>query len=197
MLKPFRLILWAVVALAAVSLAAYFYLDRQNAMAVAPANIGAPFKLAASTGDVIDSVELKGKAFAVFFGFTHCPEVCPTTLYEMSNALGKLGDEGKDLRVFFITVDPERDTTEFLKNYLTSFDPRIVGLRPALEQLPDVAKSYRVFYEKVKTEDGDYTMNHTSLVYLMDREGKFFGTLDYEEKPDVRLAKLRRLLEEG
>lgn len=197
MLKELRIILWAVVAIAAVSTGAYFYLDRQNAATVAPVAIGGPFKLAASSGDVVDSAALKGKPFAVFFGFTHCPEVCPTTLYEMSSALGKLGEDGKDLRVFFITVDPERDTAEFLKNYLTSFDPRILGLRPTPEQLADVAKSYRVFYEKVKTEGGDYTMNHTALVYLMDREGRFFGTLDYEEKPDVRLAKLRRLLKEG
>lgn len=197
MLKSIRIILWAVIAIAAVSIAAYFYLDRQNSIAIAPAAIGGPFKLAASSGDVVDSDQLKGKPFAVFFGFTHCPEVCPTTLYEMSNALGKLGDDGKDLKVYFVTVDPERDTTEFLKNYLTSFDPRIVGLRPTPEQLPEVAKSYRVFYEKVPTEGGDYTMNHTALVYLMDREGRFFGTLDYEEKPDVRLAKLRRLLKEG
>jgi protein SCO1/2 len=115
----------------------------------------------------------------------------------MSNALGKLGDDGKDLKVYFVTVDPERDTTAFLKNYLTSFDPRIVGLRPTPEQLPEVAKSYRVIYEKVPTEGGDYTMNHTALVYPMDGQGRFFGTLDYEEKPEVRLAKLRRLLKEG
>ncbi|WP_119270318.1 SCO family protein [Taklimakanibacter deserti] len=197
MLKPLRIILWALVAIATVSAAAYVYLDRQNAIAIAPAAIGGPFKLAASSGDTVDSETLKGQPFAVFFGFTHCPDVCPTTLYEMSSALGKLGSEAKDLKVFFITVDPERDTTAFLKSYLTSFDPRIVGLRPSLEQLPEIAKSYRVFYEKVRTEDGDYTMNHTALVYLMDRQGRFFGTLDFEEKPEVRLAKLRRLLKEG
>lgn len=197
MLKPLRIVLWAAVALAVAGVAAYVYLDRQNSVATAPTvAIGGPFKLAASTGGIVDSAQLKGQPFAVFFGFTHCPDVCPTTLYEMSSALGKLGDEAKDLKVFFITVDPERDTTEFLKSYLTSFDPRIVGLRPTPDELPQVAKSYRVFYEKVASEDGDYTMNHTALVYLMDREGKFFGTLDYEEKPEVRLAKLRRLLKE-
>ncbi|MGE0239432.1 MAG: SCO family protein [Parvibaculaceae bacterium] len=198
MLRGLRIILWTIVAIAAVGAAAYVYLERQNAAAVAPAvAIGGPFTLAASSGGAVDSAGLKGKPFAVFFGFTHCPEVCPTTLYEMSSALGKLGDEAKDFKVFFITVDPERDTTEFLKSYLTSFDPRIVGLRPTPEELAQVARSYRIFYEKVATEGGDYTMNHTALVYLMDREGRFFGTLDYEEKPDVRLAKLRRLLKEG
>lgn len=197
MLKLLRITLWTVVALGLAGLATYLYLGQQPPAVSQSVAIGGPFKLAATTGETIDSATLKGRPFAVFFGFTHCPEVCPTTLYEMSSALGKLGDEAKDLRVYFITVDPERDTTDFLKNYLTSFDPRIIGLRPSLEELPQVAKSYRVFYEKVPTEGGDYTMNHTALVYLMDREGKFFGTLDYEEKPDVRLAKLKRLLKEG
>jgi protein SCO1 len=195
MLKTVRIFLWVVVGLVLFGGGAYFYFNRP---AVPPAlAIGGPFKLESSAGGVVDSETLKGQPFAVFFGFTHCPEVCPTTLYEMSNALGKLGDEAKDFKVFFITVDPERDTAEFMKSYLTSFDPRIVGLRPSPEELPQVAKAYRVFYEKVATSDGDYTMNHTALVYLMDRQGKFFGTLDYEEAPDTRLAKLRRLLKEG
>ncbi|MGE0006815.1 MAG: SCO family protein [Parvibaculaceae bacterium] len=197
MLKDLRIILWALVAIVIVGVGAYLYVDRQKAAPVPVAEIGGPFRLASSSGGMVDSAGLKGKPFAVFFGFTHCPEVCPTTLYEMSSALGKLGDEAKDLRVFFITVDPERDTVEFLRSYLTSFDPRIVGLRPTPEELPQVARRYRVFYEKVPTEGGDYTMNHTALVYLMDREGRFFGTLDYEEKPEVRLTKLRRLLKDG
>lgn len=195
MLKTVRILLWAAVALVLFGGGAYFYFAQQGAPPALA--IDGPFKLESSAGGVVDSETLKGKPFAVFFGFTHCPEVCPTTLYEMSSALGKLGDEAKDFRVFFITVDPERDTTEFMKSYLTSFDPRIVGLRPTLEELPQVAKAYRVFYEKVATSDGDYTKNHTALVYLMDRQGKFFGTLDYEENPDTRLAKLRRLLKEG
>lgn len=198
MLKTIRILLWTVVALAIAGAAAYFYFAQPSGGPFQPAvAIGGPFKLSSSSGETIDSESLKGRPFAVFFGFTHCPEVCPTTLYEMSNALGKLGEEAKDLQVFFVTVDPERDTAEFMKSYLTSFDPRIVGLRPTPGELPAVAKSYRAFYERVATSDGDYTMNHTALVYLMDRQGKFFGTLDYEEKPDVRLTKLRRLLKEG
>ncbi|WP_368904593.1 SCO family protein [Taklimakanibacter lacteus] len=195
MLRKIRILLWALVAVAIAGGGAYYSLGRQ--LPTPSLAIGGPFRLAASTGDVVDSEKLKGRPFAVFFGFTHCPEVCPTTLHEMSSALGKLGDDGKDLNVLFITVDPERDTIEFMKSYLTSFDPRIVGLRPTPEELPQVAKAYRAFYEKVPMSDGDYTMNHTALVYLMDRQGTFFGTLDYEEKPEVRLTKLRRLLKEG
>lgn len=198
MLKALRIFLWAVVAIVLAGAAAYVYLDRLSGGAVQPlVAIGGPFKLAATTGETIDSAGLKGQPFAVFFGFTHCPEVCPTTLYEMSSTLAKLGDDAKDLKVFFITVDPERDTIEFMKSYLTSFDPRIIGLRPSPEELAQIAKTYRVFYEKVPTSDGDYTMNHTALVYLMDREGRFFGTLDYEETPEMRLTKLKRLLKDG
>lgn len=198
MLKNLRILLWAAIAAALLGLAAFVYLDRQSS-GVGPTGlaIGGPFKLAATSGETIDSTALKGQPFAVFFGFTHCPEVCPTTLYEMSSALGKLGEDAKNLKVYFVTVDPERDTIDFMKNYLTSFDPRIVGLRPAPEELAQVAKSYRVFYEKVPTSDGDYTMNHTALVYLMDRQGRFFGTLDYEENPETRLVKLKRLLKAG
>lgn len=196
MFRTLRIALWAVAVTAVIGIAAYLYLDRQTGTAPA-VTIGGPFKLAATSGETVDSAALKGHPFAVFFGFTHCPEVCPTTLYEMSNALGKLGDDAKDFKVFFITVDPECDTTDFMRSYLTSFDPRIIGLRPTPEELAQVAKSYRVFYERVATSDGDYTMNHTALVYLMDRQGKFVGTLDYEENPDTRLVKLRRLLKEG
>lgn len=198
MLKALRIFLWAVVVTVLAGAGAYVYLERQNDGAVQPmVTIGGPFKLAATTGETIDSTALKGQPFAVFFGFTHCPEVCPTTLYEMSSTLAKLGDDAKDFKVFLVTVDPERDTLDFMKSYLTSFDPRIIGLRPSAEELAQIAKAYRVLYEKAPTSDGEYTMNHTALVYLMDREGRFFGTLDYEETSEMRLTKLRRLLKDG
>lgn len=197
MLRTLRILLWSLVALGLLGVGTYFYLGQQKGAVQPLVTIGGPFKLAATTGETIDSVGLKGEPFAVFFGFTHCPEVCPTTLYEMSSTLAKLGDEAKNFKVFLVTVDPERDTVEFMKSYLTSFDPRIIGLRPSADELTQVAKSFRAFYERVPTSDGGYTMNHTALVYLMDREGRFFGTLDYEEKPEMRLTKLKRLLKDG
>lgn len=197
MLRVLRILLWALVVTGLFGVGTYFYLGQQKGAVQPLVTIGGPFKLAATTGGAIDSTGLKGEPFAVFFGFTHCPEVCPTTLYEMSSTLGKLGDEAKNLRVYFVTVDPERDTLDFMKSYLTSFDPRIIGLRPSADELAQIAKAYRVFYERVPTSDGSYTMNHTALVYLMDREGRFFGTLDYEEKPEMRLTKLKRLLKDG
>ncbi len=197
MLRTLRILLWSLVALGLLGVGTYFYLGQQKSAVQPLVEIGGPFKLAATTGETIDSTALKGEPFAVFFGFTHCPEVCPTTLYEMTSTLAKLGDEAKNFKVFLVTVDPERDTLDFMKSYLTSFDPRIIGLRPSTDELTQVAKSFRAFYERVPTSDGGYTMNHTALVYLMDREGRFFGTLDYEEKPEMRLTKLKRLLKDG
>ncbi|MFZ5672334.1 MAG: SCO family protein [Pseudomonadota bacterium] len=197
MLRVLRILLWALVVTGLAGAGTYFYLGQEKGPVLPLVTIGGPFKLAATTGETIDSTSLKGEPFAVFFGFTHCPEVCPTTLYEMSSTLGKLGEDAKNLKVFFVTVDPERDTLDFMKSYLTSFDPRIIGLRPGDAELAEIARTYRVFYERAPTSDGGYTMNHTALVYLMDREGRFFGTLDYEETPEMRLTKLKRLLKEG
>jgi protein SCO1/2 len=160
------------------------------------ADVGGPFRLAASNGGTLDSASLAGKPFAVFFGYTHCPEVCPTTLYELSSALEHLGEEARDLRVFFVTVDPERDTVAFLRDYLANFDPRIVALTGTPEETAAVAKAYRAYYEKVPTGDGDYTMNHTASVFLMGRDGRFFGSLGYGEDREIRLQKLRRLIRE-
>ncbi len=157
--------------------------------------IGGPFRLASASGGVVDSHDLAGKPFGLFFGFTHCPEVCPTTLFELSNALQEMGEDAKDLRFFFVTVDPERDTAAFLKDYLASFDPRIEALVPGTAELVEMARSYRVFYEKVPTSDGSYTMNHTATVYLMGRDGRLAGTLAYGEDKASRLAKLRKLVE--
>ncbi len=171
----------------------YVYLIRGEAV-VSVADIGGPFRLASANGGVVDSQDLAGKPYAVFFGFTRCPEVCPTTMAEMSAALTELGDQGKDLRVFFVTVDPERDTAEFLKDYLSSFDPRIEALVPTAEELAAMARSFRAYYAKSPTSDGGYTMDHTATVFLMNRQGKLASTISYGEEQAARMAKLRKLL---
>ncbi len=160
-------------------------------------DIGGPFRLAAARGGTVDSADLLRKPYGVFFGYTHCPEVCPTTMFEMSKALTTLGDEAKDFRLFFITVDPERDTAQMLKDYLSNFDPRMEALVPTMTELPIVAKAFRAIYNKVPASDGSYTMDHTATVFLMGRDGKLFGTIRYGEKPDDRVAKLRRLFKAG
>ncbi|WP_395688277.1 SCO family protein [Aestuariivirga sp.] len=156
--------------------------------------IGGPFELASSRGGTIDSDDLLGQPYAVFFGFTHCPEVCPTTLYEISNVLSSLGEAAKNMKILFITVDPERDTVDVMKDYLANFDPRIEGLVPTADQLPGLASDFRIYHAKSPTSDGSYTMDHTASIFLFDADGQFAGTLSYGEAPEMRAAKLRRLL---
>lgn len=187
-------ILGMAAALAAI-LGSVYLMDRSNRETLVPlVQIGGEFQLASSKGGVVRSQDLKGQPYAVFFGFTHCPEVCPTTLYEMSTVLETLGDAARDFRVFFVTVDPERDTVPVLKDYLANFDPRMEALVPTLEELPRITRDFRVFYAKVPTSDGAYTMDHTASVFLMDAEGQFSGTISFGEASEMRLGKLKKLL---
>lgn len=161
------------------------------------AAIGGAFRLTAHDGQVVSAASLAGKPYALFFGFTHCPDVCPTSMMEITNDLNALGDSAKAFRVYFVTVDPARDTAAALKDYLGSFDPRIVGLIPKDEaELASMTRMFRAIYRRVETPSG-YTMDHTASVYLMDGKGQFFGTLDSKETPAVRQAKLKRLLARG
>ncbi len=180
--------------LAAVFGVFYFQGEATRHKLVSLADIGGPFRLASSNGGVVDSRELVGKPYGVFFGFTHCPEVCPTTLYEMTKTLTAVGDKAKDFRLFFITVDPERDTVPMLKDYLSNFDPRIEALVPTPDELAQVARDFRAIYEKVPGSAGEYTMNHTATVYLMNRQGKLSSTISYDETPENRTRKLAALM---
>jgi protein SCO1/2 len=159
---------------------------------VAP--IGGAFSLTDQSGAPFSNGDLLGKPYAIFFGYTHCPDVCPTTLFELSRALAKLGPDAERLRVVFVTVDPARDTPDFLKEYLTAFDRRIVALTGSDKEIAEAAKTFRIFYQKVAAEDGDYTMDHSASVILMDAAGSFVGTISYGEDSEKMLAKLRRLL---
>ena len=195
-MKTIRIWAWALVAavllLTGVAYVAFGVLKDK---AVSIADIGGPFTLASARGGVVDEAALRGNPYAIFFGFTHCPEVCPTTLYEMSALLEKLGEDAKDFRVFFVTVDPERDTAEIMKDYIANFDPRIEALIPTTEQLRTIASDFRIHYAKVPTSGGGYTMDHTASIYLMDAKGDFAGTIAFQEPAETREAKLRRLLE--
>ena len=158
--------------------------------------IGGPFRLTSHEGKTFTDENLKGKPFAVFFGFTHCPEVCPTTLYDLTQDLEALGKDADKMRVAFITVDPAQDTPELMKPYLGSFDPRIVGLTGTEEEIAGVAKASKVYYRKVPTESG-YTMDHTATILLMDSKGEFYGTSNFQESQEVRRQKLRQLVRNG
>jgi protein SCO1 len=160
------------------------------------ARVGGAFELTAADGSRFSSKSLAGKPYAVFFGFTNCPDVCPTTLLEMSNAMESLGAAAAAFKVIYITVDPERDTAAFLKTYMANFDPRIVGLTGTAEEIAAVTKAFRAVYKRVPTKDG-YTMDHTATVYLMDGRGELAGTISYQEDQSIQLGKLRNLLARG
>jgi protein SCO1/2 len=165
-----------------------------TARALAPAQIGGPFRLVDQNGVAVSDQDMKGKPFLVFFGFTHCPDVCPTTLFDVSEVLRSLGPDADRTGALFITVDPERDTASALKDYLSSFDPHLRGLTGDPGALAAVAKEYRVYYKKVPLDGGDYTMDHTAIVYLMDKDGRFVAPFSLKRKPDVAAAELRKYL---
>lgn len=155
--------------------------------------IGGPFRLISHKGETVTNESLKGKAYAVFFGFTHCPDVCPTTLYDLTNLLQELGPDGDRITPVLITVDPERDPPEVLAEYMQAFDPRILALTGTREEVDAAVKSFKAFSRKVPMEGG-YTMDHSATVYLMDKQGRFFSTLNRQEEKEAQIAKLRRAI---
>ncbi len=183
-----------VTALIAALLAVAIYLTPAASQQNAIAELGGSFKLASSNGGEVDSASLVGQPYGVFFGFSHCPEVCPTTLYNMTKSLASLGSDAKYFRLFFVTVDPERDTAPVLKDYLSNFDPRIEALVPTMQQLPVIARQFHAYYEKVPGSDGEYTMNHTALIYLFNAQGRFTSTIAYDESLQGRETKLKNLI---
>jgi len=153
----------------------------------------AAFKLLDQKSRPVSEKDLIGRPAVLFFGFGYCPDVCPTTLANLTGYLGKLGTDADRLAVFFVTVDPQRDTPDELAKYLSPFDPRIRGLTGAPDQIAALGKSLGVYYAKVETGNGSYTMDHTSSVFLLDAQGRFIGTIAHQEDADVALAKLKRL----
>jgi protein SCO1/2 len=162
--------------------------------AQARGSLGPAFELTDHTGKPFSSAALAGQPYAIFFGFTHCPDVCPTTLLEMSNDLRALGADADRLRIVFVTVDPEQDTPEQLRQYLASFDPRIVGLTGSEAQVAAVAKGWNAFHNKIPEADGTYTIVHSAYVYLMDRGNRLAGTMGFQESEGEQVAKLRGLI---
>ena len=156
--------------------------------------VGGPFQLVDQNAKPITEQDLKGHPFLVFFGFTHCPDVCPTTLFEVSEIFRALGPEAKDIRALFITVDPERDTPAVLKDYLSSFDPRIIGVTGDGTAVAAAEKAYRVYAKKVPIDGGGYTMDHTAIVYLMSKDGRFVAPFNMKRRPEDAAAELKRYL---
>jgi protein SCO1 len=181
------------IALAIVALAA-------GALSASPARAqmigsqGGSFELTDQNGRSFSSSALVGRPYVIFFGFTHCPDICPTTLLEMSNHLAALGADADKLAVVFVTVDPERDTPELLHSYLASFDARIIGLTGSEAGIAEAARGWDAFYNKIPESDGSVTVVHSAHVYLMGTDNRLTGTLNFQEAEDVQLAKLQALL---
>lgn len=159
-----------------------------------PSSVGGPFTMVDQNGRTVTDKDFRGEPFLVFFGFTNCPDICPATLYEMSEVLRRLGPDADKTAALFVSVDPERDTPEKLKAYLSSFHPRVFGLTGTEAQVDAFKKQYRVYAKKVPLKNGDYTMDHTAIIYLMDKNGHFVAPFNLQRSADEAAADLRKRL---
>lgn len=202
-----RIGLWAAVLLAGFVLGILLLLPRDGSPLLAGKPFGAPFALIDHNGAPITEAAFRGQPTAVFFGFTHCPEVCPTTLFELDGWIADLGEPAvpaatastapptvTPIKAYFVTVDPERDTAPVLRDYVTSVSQRIIGITGDPADLAAMLKAFSIYSAKVPLADGDYTMDHTASVFLLDPEGRLAGTIAYGEARDHAMAKLRRLV---
>lgn len=188
-----RWALWALVVLTAVAATAIFVTAPPTSAGIG----GGSYSLLDQRGSAVDQTVLQGHPSLMFFGYTHCPDVCPTTMSEMAVWFEALGEDAGDLRAFFVTVDPERDTPAVLGDYVSWVSDRITGLTGSRGEIDKIVQAWRVVAEIVPGEGGEYTINHTASVFLLDRQGRFQGTIAYGEDADTALAKIRRLLAMG
>ena len=157
--------------------------------------IGGPFRLQAAGEREVTDQDFRGRWMLVYFGYTHCPDACPTALQDMATAMDQLGpDASKKVAIVFITVDPQRDTPAVMRDYVSGFDAAITGLSGTPEQIAAAAKEYRVYYAKHPEPDGDYAMDHSSIIYVMDPKGRFVGNFTHQTSPDAIAAKMRTLI---
>ncbi len=180
--------------LLAFSTIVFIVTGRTPVPATLQSSVGGPFRLIDHNGGAISDQDLKGRPFLVFFGFTHCPDVCPTTLFDVSEIMRALGTDGEQVRALFVTVDPERDTPAKLKDYLSSFDPRVIGVTGDVASVKAIERAYRVYAKKVPLDAGGYNMDHTAIVYLMDKDGRFVAPFNMKRRPAEAAAELRRYL---
>jgi cytochrome oxidase Cu insertion factor (SCO1/SenC/PrrC family) len=156
--------------------------------------VGGPFELTSHTGGKVKDSDFRGKFMLVFFGYTFCPDICPSELQVMSAALDELGEAGKDIQPLFISIDPERDSPAVMAEYVRHFHPRMIGLTGTAGEVADTARAYRVYFARAKDgSPGDYLMDHSTIVYLMDREGRFLKHFSYTTDAkrlaqDIRVA---------
>jgi protein SCO1/2 len=156
--------------------------------------IGGSFTLVDQNGKTVTNTALEGKWLLVYFGYTHCPDACPTTLNNIALALHDLGKKSDEVRPVFITIDPERDTPQVMKDYVTAFDAPILALTGTAAEIAQAAKNYRVYYAKHPEAGGDYSMDHTSVIYVMDPKGRFTASFTGEDPPAQMAERLKKLL---
>ena len=169
-----------------------------NAIDLSGADYAKDFRMPDAEGRMRSLAEFKGQVVAVFFGFTQCPDVCPTTLAELAEAKKQLGARGEKVQVVFVTVDPERDTPEVLKAYVANFDPRAIALRGSPEQVAQMAKDFKVFYKKVEGKTpGSYTMDHSAATYIYDPQGRLRLYARYGSGPQALASDIGKLLDAG
>ncbi|MFN3497081.1 MULTISPECIES: SCO family protein [unclassified Pannonibacter] len=196
-LKFIRYGAWAAVAALAIGAGYVTVSQMQNgggAQVASVASIGGPFTLVRGDGTTVTDKDFAGKPLAIFFGFTFCPDVCPTTLSDLQGWIEQLGPDADKMSYAFVSVDPERDTPQVIGDYVAAFDPRITPLTGSREQIDEVIKAYRVYAKKVPLDGGGYTMDHSAMIYLMDGSNRFVGTIAYEEDQATALQKLKNLI---
>ncbi|MGN7293383.1 SCO family protein [Rhizobium sp. SAFR-030] len=197
-MKTVRTVLWVAVAVMAGVLGWLTYEMTRSKQDIAEGPFGVPFQLVAQDGKPISEKAFQDKPTALFFGFTHCPEVCPTTLFELNAWLHKVDPDGTRMNAYFISVDPERDSPDVLGRYVSNVSDRIVGISGDPVKVGEMVKGFRVYARKVpvdeKAPNGDYTMDHTASVFLLDNGGRFAGTIAYGENEETALKKLENLV---
>ncbi|MYZ46790.1 SCO family protein [Propylenella binzhouense] len=197
-LRALRLFLWLLVPVAAFVAAGYYFTvirapaDSGGVAVNAP--LGGPFQLVDGDGKPVTESIFRDEPSAVFFGFTHCPDVCPTALSDMAQWIDALGADADRMRFVFVTVDPERDTPEVMKEYVGAFSPKIMGVTGEPAKVTSMLDDYHIYYRKVPTEGGDYSMDHSASIFLLNERGELTGTISPDESGDSAVAKLKRLV---
>ncbi|MET3601601.1 SCO family protein [Martelella mangrovi] len=198
-MKTFRRVLWASVLVICGLIVWLVYEIGQTNEEMMNVPFGPEFQLTAGDGSTITEQALREKPTAIFFGFTHCPEVCPTTLFEMNGWLHEVDPDGDRINAYWITVDPARDTPEIMQRYISNVSDRIGSISGDPEKVLAMVDDFGIYYEKVPLDpnqpDGDYTMNHNAAVFLLNDGGVLQGTIAYGEDPDVAVQKLENLLD--
>lgn len=193
-LSRVRLGLWAAVIVAAVAATIIFIMAPPKAGGGIG---GGTYSVVDQRGNALDQTMLVGQPSLMFFGFTHCPDVCPTTMGEMAGWFEALGEEAEPLKAYFVTVDPTRDTPEMLNDYVSWVSDHLTAVTGSQAEIDKLVRAWGVVAERVEGEGGDYTMNHTASVFLINARGEFEGTIAYGETQEMAVAKIRKLLQKA